>query len=314
MRKSFIIAVCIALLTLVIPASAQTDPDRLVLALYFGWWTDDSWTDENISDAPLTLYDTRNPDDIERQIETAQEAGIDAFLVDWIGVTNNNVTHQSFENVLEVSSEVGFSAAAVIDLNERDFLASFDQVEESMDYLFNEAINQPGYLRIDGKPIIYFWNQERFTVSTWMSIRAQYDPNYETIWMMEGTSAAYMPTFQGMYLMSTAWSDDPEMVMEYWQDRTELYGGEYFHPTAAPGWDESEFAGWRSYSTPPRDREHGDFLRGAWSAAEEVAQDDVIIVTSWNGYYENSHVEPSINYGTETTDLLRELIIDWKNF
>jgi hypothetical protein len=311
MRKfTTFIAVLIAAVGLVTSVSAH--PDKWVLAVYFGWWTQDGWQTENISDAPLDLYDVREWSDAAAQIDAARAVGIDAFVIDWLGLQNDNLTHDAFQNLLDASSTRDFSVAALIDLNERDYLSSLEDLETTFDYLFNEAIPQSSYLRIDGRPIIYFWNQERFTVSTWMALRSVYDPNYDTIWMMEGTSAAYMPTFDGMYLMSTAWTDDPVMVMEYWQERAALFGGQYFHPTAAPGWDESAFAGWRTDSSSPRDRAGGDYLRERWHAAAALADDDVILVTSWNGYYENSHVQPSENYGTQTTDLLAQLIADWR--
>ncbi len=313
MRKPIFIVVLIALLCTLLPASADTS-DKLVLALYFGWWTQEGWAEERINDAPLSLYDVRNIDDSAAQIAQARTIGIDAFVVDWLGVQNDNLTHLAFQNVLTASAANDFSVAALIDLNERDYLSSFQQLEETMHYLFNEAIPQSSYLRIDGKPVIYFWNQQRFSVSAWMALRSVYDPNYETIWMMEGTTAAYMPTFDGMYLMTTTWTDDPVTVMQYWQERTAMFGGQYFHPTAAPGWDESEFAGWRSDTAPTRERADGDFLRDSWDAAMTMADDRVILLTSWNGYYENSHVQASVNYGTQTTDLLAALINEWKAF
>jgi hypothetical protein len=44
------------------------------------------------------------------------------------------------------------------------------------------------------------------------------------------------------------------------------------------------------------DRANGGFFEAQWSAAV-AAQPDWILVTSWNEFWENTHVEPSVRYG-----------------
>ena len=39
----------------------------------------------------------------------------------------------------------------------------------------------------------------------------------------------------------------------------------------------------------------------------------MILVVSWNEYLENSHIEPSQQYGTQALDTLRPLISSWKS-
>jgi hypothetical protein len=321
MRKSLLISI-IALIIVVIaaaPTVAQTtsvtqiaeQEDKQVFAFYFGWWTQETWdTDDRLIDAPLNRYDVRDPRQVGTQIAAAQRAGIDAFIVDWLGL--DNLTDEAFRVVLDESATRDFAAAAVVDLNERNYLNALDSVQEAMTVLLTDLIYHPGYLHLDGKPVIYFWNQERFSITQWQQLRDVLDPNYQTIWLMEGTNTSYIPTFQGMYLFNTVWSDDPSGLMNHYQRRTAMMGGDYFIPTALPGWNESAFAGWRPMAVPMRDRgEDGDFLRESWNAAISTGQDHVLVV-SWNGYFENSHVQPSLTYGLETINTLRELIGDWK--
>ncbi len=297
---------------------AAADPDsqvsldeRQVFALYFGWWTEETWTtDERLTDVPARPYDVRDPADMLQQIRAAESAGIDAFLVDWLGP--DNITDEAFMALLNAAETRDFKIAAVVDLNERDYLSSMESIQDAMEVLFQDRINHPAYLRVDDKPIIFFWAQERFTISQWQYVRNTFDPNHETIWLMEGTNMAYIPTFQGSYLFNVTFSNDPAEMMAYWQNRGALNGGDLFLPTVTPGWDESEFAGWRMEATQSRDRANGDFLQESWEAATSLNTDAVLVV-SWNGYFENSHVEPSSVFGTQTTDLLRELIAEWKS-
>jgi hypothetical protein len=63
--------------------------------------------------------------------------------------------------------------------------------------------------------------------------------------------------------------------------------------------------------TSRRDRANGQFLSNSFRNATTVGS-DVIIVVSWNEYLENSHIEPSQVYGTQSLDILRTVITAWK--
>jgi len=40
---------------------------------------------------------------------------------------------------------------------------------------------------------------------------------------------------------------------------------------------------------------------------------DWLFITSWNEWWENTHIEPSDHYGSLYLQLTRELLDDWKN-
>ncbi|MDX2162172.1 MAG: endo-1,3-alpha-glucanase family glycosylhydrolase [bacterium] len=290
---------------------ASADDNKQVFAIYFGWWSNDGWRDERLSDAPAELYDVRDPATAATHIERAKAAGIDGFIVAWLGIANDNITHRSLLTLLEASETRDFQIGVMVDLNERNFLETLGDLDQSLAFLVSDVITHPSYMRIDGQPAIYFWNQQRYTVGTWMNARAAYDPNYEQLWIMEGTTQSYMPTFDGMMLLDTAWAENPADVNAYWQERTLMMGGRYFLPTVIPGWDASAFAGWSPYATPPVDRGDGALLLQQWNAAAAVAE-STLIVNSWNGYYYNTHIEPSLNFGSSAYDQLASLIPAWE--
>ena len=53
-------------------------------------------------------------------------------------------------------------------------------------------------------------------------------------------------------------------------------------------------------------RAGGDFMRRLWSAAAATGS-DIRLIVSWNEFIENSHIEPSANYGSTYVDVVREL-------
>ena len=63
-------------------------------------------------------------------------------------------------------------------------------------------------------------------MADWQNIRAQVDPNRNTIWVAEGTNIGYLSVFDGLYLFNTAWAANPGSVATQWARRV---------ASAAPG-------------------------------------------------------------------------------
>lgn len=310
-KRSRLLIVTLLLLLVILPGttSAQTER-RQVYAYYFGWWGDNSWDDGRMIDRPTTSYSSFDAGALGRHIDQAKGAGIDAFVMSWFGPKNNNMTHTVFNTLLDQAAARGFKIGAAVDLVDATYHSTGPEIVESLRYLINDRANHPAYLRYAGKPVIYFYYQARFSVADWANIRAQVDPNRQTIWVAEGTNTAFMPVFDGLYLFNTAWAGDPAAVASQWFAATRGAGGWFYTPTVLPGWDESRMAG-RTNPTAPQDRAGGQFLQTSWNGAAASGA-GVILIVSWNEYFENSHIEPSQLHGTQALDTLRPLIANWK--
>jgi uncharacterized protein YraI len=302
-------AFCIALALIIVfsapPAAAQ---GRQVWAYYFGWYGSGTWGDGRLSDRPIAPYSSLDAGVVGRQIDEARGAGIDAFILSWYGAKNGNMTQSALDLLLGQASARGFSIGVSVDLGSGSYHATADEVIASISEIVNVRAGNPAYLRYNGRPVIYFWNQGRFSLGEWQNIRAQADPGRSALWIAEGTDTSVLSVFDGLYLFNTAWAGDPASAMQGWRART---AGSFFTPTAMPGWDESALAG-RTNPTSPRGRQNGDFLIRSFSGAA-AAGTDVILIVSWNEYFENSHIEPSQVYGAAALDTLRGLIGTWES-
>src|SRR5690606_21037945 len=80
-----------------------------------------------------------------------------------------------------------------------------------------------------------------------------------------------------------------------------------------PGWDETKVAQRdnRPNPSPVKDRAGGQFLASSFNGAVASGA-NVIMIGTWNEYAENSHIEPSNLYGTQSLDTLRPLIASWE--
>jgi hypothetical protein len=289
----------------------QAAPLRQVYAYYFGWHTPESWKDGRLMDHPKPLYNSQDDSTLDRHIKQAKDTGIDAFIMSWFGPKNNNLTHVVFNMLLDRAKLNGFAVGAALDMVDGGFNATPAEVIESLQYLLNDRANHPGYLRFNNKPVVYFWNQGRFSLDQWTQIRAQVDPNRNSIWVMEGTDTTLLKVFDGLYLFNVAWSSNFLSTASTWGSKMRAAGGWFYTPTAMPGWDESRLEG-RTNPTTPKARANGAFLTNSWRGAVDSGS-GIIMIVSWNEFLENSYIEPSETYGTQAIDTLKSLIFAWRN-
>ena len=107
-RTVWVATLAIILSGLVMGQQPTQAAERQVWAYYFGWYTGDSWADGRLVDHPAAPYDSRDGGAVGRQIEEAQSAGIDAFIMSWYGPKNDNLTHQVFNMLLDQAAARGF--------------------------------------------------------------------------------------------------------------------------------------------------------------------------------------------------------------
>lgn len=288
-------------------ASAQERP--LVLAFYYAWFDQNTWASGQSADSPAEPYNSSDRGTIERQVSQAQSAGIDAFVQSWYGPQEaGNQTETNFRTLLEVAQAKGFKAAVDLEVTS-PFLGSVSTVTNVLATLLTTHVQHPAYLRYQGKPVIFFWRQQQFSVDQWAAIRNQIDPNRNTYWIAEGTELAYQSVFDGHHLYSIAWATSPADQLAQWGNKVRAYATEnkvsrLWVATAMPGYDDTRLTRANSFAVP---RRNGDYYRETWRGAL-ASQPAMIIITSFNEWPEGTHLEPSVTYGNLYLDITRELV------
>lgn len=308
MRKWLYPFVVIALALTLLPAAPSVEAQRepTVLAFFYGWFNADQWNDGTLIDRPAEPYNSADAGVMARQISQAQSAGIDGFVMSWFG-PDEPYTTGVFHTLMDQAAAHGFRVAVDVDMGQ-GFLDSTESAQNALNYAVHTLGNHPAYLRYDGKPVIFFWNQFRFSPQQWQEIRNQVDPDHNTIWIAEGNGLQYLGVFDGLNLYNIAWSSNPAGTNATWASRVSSRGG-YFVATAMPGFDESRLGRGEAVV---RGRGEGDYFRRSFAGAA-ATNPHMIIITSWNEFFENSHIEPSQQYGSFYLDLAREMIAAYKS-
>ncbi|MFQ5945488.1 MAG: endo-1,3-alpha-glucanase family glycosylhydrolase [Anaerolineae bacterium] len=275
----------------------------MVLAFYYTWFDSGTWTLEGISDWPREQYRTNDPNAVRRQMDQARDAGIDAFVVSWLGPGNR--TDINIKMMLAVASEKGMQVG--VDFEADEYGGDPGRIADALRYVRDELVTHPFYLRHRGKPVLFFWRQQDLGVDTWRWIRDQVDPTGAQLWIAEGVDVAYQAVFDGHHLYSVAWSPNLDYTYNSWRDRIRGYSARtglrrYWVATVMPGYNDLSTGRPDAFV---RDRENGGFYRESWREARESSPDWVVI-TSWNEWVEGSQIEPSGTYGDLYLDITRQ--------
>ncbi len=308
MKNCLLILILLLSMLFIFPApnQAQALP---VIAFYYAWFDETTWTSGKPADLPLTPYRSADPALIEHHVVQAKGAGITAFVQSWYGPqVENNQTEPNFATLLDTAARHGFQAAVDFEVLS-PFFGDLGAVQNGLTTLLATHIHHPAYLRYQGKPVIFFWRQQAFSISQWANMRAALDPNRTTYWIAEGTDLSFQEVFDGHHLYSIAWSGNVQAELNKWPPRIQqvedrLGVDKLWVATVMPGYDDLRLGRGDSFS---RDRQGGAFYRQTWNAAIS-SQPDMIVITSFNEWLEGTHIEPSQAYGDYYLNLTRELI------
>jgi hypothetical protein len=271
-----------------------------VFAYHYIWFNATSW-DRAKTDYPLLgRYSSDETSIMRQQIRWAKEAGIDAFIVSWKSTTTLN---RRLEKLMRVAREERFQLAVIyqgLDF-EREPLP-IEQVRADMQLFSRMYAPDPVFATLQ-KPLL-IWS------GTWRYTRAQIEsvatPLRRKLFVLatERSNTGYRRLADLVDGNAYYWSSgDPVRTPGYAKRLEEMgslvhqSGGLWIAPVA-PGFDARLVGG---HTVIPR--REGETLRHSLGAAI-ASSPDAIGLISWNEFSENTHVEPSEQYGASS---LRQL-------
>jgi len=287
---------------------------KMVWAFYYPWYYANSWSSAQLKDHPLKPYASDDPKAIARQIDEAQSAGIDGFISSWWGP--GHYTDKNLKILLELARARDFYVTIYFETLKDGGGRSRDEIFNWLSYAISTYRYYPAFMKVNGKPLIVVWASNSVPLATWdevfTSLRAQ---GLDATYLAMGRNVANLSVFDGLHEYGVFTIPDLAQAFALASRATRYYplladspAPKIWASTAQPGYDDRLIPG---RAGAFQDRQDGAFYRGTLDAAL-ASQPDWIFITTWNEWWEHTHIEPSELYGDQYLRITREYADRWK--
>ncbi len=288
------------------PAPAATAPVATahapVLAYFYIWFDTSSWRRAK-TDYPLVgRYSSDDASVMRQQVRLAKRAGIDGFIVSW---KHTPTLDRRLEQLIGIAEQEHFKLAVIyqgLDFHRQPLPT--DTVARDLAY-FTVTFSGRAPFKIFAKPLVIWSGTWRFSAA---DIERATKPVRSTIAVLgsEKNFTGYQRIASTVDGDAYYWSSvNPATYKGYIEKLTDLGGavhsnGGLWIAPAAVGFDARKVGG---NTVVPR--AGGATLLTQIDAALTSAPDALGLI-SWNEYSENSHLEPSRNYGYQGLDVVSD--------
>ncbi|MEK7405329.1 MAG: glycoside hydrolase family 99-like domain-containing protein [Acidobacteriota bacterium] len=295
-------------------ARVGTTSQRMVWAFYYPWYRAGDWSSNQLKDRPATRYSSNDPAAMARHITEAQSAGIDGFISSWWGP--GHYTDQNLKLLLEQAREKHFAVTIYFETLTGQGPRGEEEIFNWLAHAITAYGGHPAFFKLNGKPLIVVWASGTVPVATWDgifgSLRAQ---GLDAAYLAMGFDPGDLSTFDGLHEYGVFTIADlagafarAGRATRYYPLLADSQAPKVWAATAQPGYDERLIAGRRGLY---QEREDGAFYRRTFDAALR-SDPDWVFVTSWNEWWEHTHIEPSELYGDQYLRITREFADTWK--
>ncbi len=283
--------------------TAQNKPPIPLLAYYYIWFEQGSWTRAKIDTPLLGRYSSDNAEVMRKHVALAKEAGIDGFCVSWKHTPDLD---RRLKQLIEIADAQDFKLSIIyegLDFDRTPLAA--DQVAADLDYFVAHFASDKAFSMF-GQPVIVWSGTWAFSRDEVAKVTAPRRKKLNIL-ASEKNVSGYQRLEDLVGGDAYYWSSvDPDTFPGYEEKLAAMgraihsTGGLWIAP-AAVGFDARLVGG-----TQTVDRKNGATLRREMDAAVRSSPDAVGLI-SWNEFSENSHVEPSRNYGSSYLSVLADI-------
>lgn len=292
------------------PATSQ----KMIWAFYYPWYTDSDWSSPGLNDHPLLPYASASHSIIERHIEQAQGAGIDGFISSWWGPGSE--TDENLKTLLNLAQEKNFGVSIYFETLTDEGPRSEAEIYHWLTYAIATYRQHPAFMKIDGKPVIVVWASGAVPLDAWKRIFDKLrQQGLDAVYLAMGYDIANLEVFDGVHEYGVFTIPDIAQAALAMGHATHYYplladhaAAKIWAATVQPGYDERLIPGRQGLF---KEREGGAYYRATFEAALQ-SEPDWIFITSWNEWWEHTHIEPGERYGDLYLQITHEYVEKWK--
>lgn len=313
-----------------VPRHEHAELGTLFGIQYYAWYGSGigsrHWNDSQhaggVTDTPQGgYYASSNRTTIEEHWQLFEEAGIDfAILNVHVGAEGADAYElAAAENIFSVVQRRGSATKIAIQICPYD--CTYDKLAETLELVRKIFVPRQGYFRFGGQPVLFvFWTGVEDGNKRWIRLVDEMTPGMIRI---ASSLRMYSPkderrktfdVFDGWSLYSPLELSGPAAWDRLWKEAYENSTAgkrDLKIITVSPGYDDQHLTDLSRKNNPYRqvDRVEGQTYQTMIDFALSVAEPpDMVLVSTFNEYHENTHVEPSRVHGSRYMEMTQEFI------
>jgi hypothetical protein len=286
----------------------NTPGNPKVLADYQPWFGDPNHIDVG--------YNSQDPNVLRKQIESARNMGIYAFVVDWYG-PRQPFLDRSTALLQRIASEQHFHIALMYDETQDDNGHATEEAMEAMELAYKKyigpgAAGRDAYLLYQGRPVIFVfpkrghtdWEQVRQQVNLWESppiLLYEDDPPPQYTKDFDGEYAWVYPGGKGWLPDGKAWGED--YLTNFYKKMRSKHPDEVTVGGVWPGFNDTK-ASWslNRHIDARCGQTFEDTLQLFQENNDSSHPIPFVLIATWNDYEEGTAIERGIpNCGNSKT-------------
>jgi hypothetical protein len=292
---------------------------NIVGAMYHQWWTPSRWESNRgnyVYEPVLGHYDNSDPDVVARHHDWAQRGGVNTWVMDtWITERDWWWVEPNSMAVMDEADRRGMKYFLLIDgwfeFQGGDDGFDANTIAAMINRRFATWFTRPGYLRVDGRPVVFFWGAWGKSCSVFERIRSGIEGTLGPIYLTgnNGDTSCW-----DRVMMYNPYTNLESTHAGQLRRQRHLWGNmeddrHPWAPTAMPGYDDTHVRD----GNPPIALDP-DFFRQSIRTALSYDQraDPWLFVCSWSEWHEGSNIEPSSDFDSPEIflDVLHEELVE----
>lgn len=285
---------------------------KLVLAFYYLWYSKDNWKIFPLVDQPENFYSSSDSKTIQKQIKLAKANGVDGFITSWDGP--GTYSDNNFKLFLKECEKLNFKTSIYYETLTGEGPRTDEEIFNSLKFIIENYGNHKSFIKIFNKPLIFIWASNEIEISRWKNIITRLKlANLEATFIGMGYDISNLHVFDGVHQYGVILIEDLEQEFKTLSSIVKNYhliGGnqKIWTATVQPGYDERKIPNRIGLF---KDRAKGKFYSKNWEAAIN-SNPDLILITSWNEWWEHTHIEPSKSHKNFYLNLTNKYSRLWK--
>jgi len=266
---------------------------KLILAFYYLWYKKNNWFIFPLDDTPVSFYSSSDERVMLQHIRQAKSNGIDGFICSWD--EPNSYSDSNIKKFLKLSDRNNFKVAFYLETLTENGPRTEIELYENLKYLITNYSSHKSVIKIFDKPLIFIWATNEIPIDTWRRIiRRLRSESLDATFIAMSYDLAALEVFDGLHQYGVILLDDLkreyEPVSKIVKNYYLLSGAQkIWTATVQPGYDERKIPKRKGFY---KERNDGKYFQETFIRAIE-SNPDFILITSWNEWWEHTHIEPS---------------------